>query len=162
MNNHVRGPLRGGIEAGGTKFLCTVSHGFEHGFLSRARFVAVIDGANADGLHAAARWIPKSSARHVVIVTCQSSHLLSCMEHAFGRFDYVLAMDEVNRRALARLCRAADKDRLRLFLDFAPETGMREVPDPYYGGPDGFEHVLDLVEAASRGLLAHIKHAKGL
>ena len=58
-------------------------------FLSRARFVAVIDDANAHGLQAAARWIPKSSARHVVIVTCQSSPLLSCMEHAFGRFDHV-------------------------------------------------------------------------
>jgi protein-tyrosine phosphatase len=46
---------------------------------------------------------------------------------------------------------------LRLFLEFAPETGISEVPDPYYGGPNGFEDVLDLIEAASRGLLEHLR-----
>jgi protein-tyrosine phosphatase len=47
--------------------------------------------------------------------------------------------------------RAADK--LHLFLDFHPNPPYREVPDPYYGGPEGFDKVLDLVEAASDGLL---------
>jgi len=47
--------------------------------------------------------------------------------------------------------------RLRLFLEFAPQQEVREVPDPYYGGPNGFEEVLDLVEAAARGLLAHLR-----
>ena len=79
----------------------------------------------------------------------------------FERFDLLLVMDERNRRdALARAPRAARADapgeaqRLRLLLDYAPELGMREVPDPYYGGPADFERVLDLVEAAARGLLA--------
>jgi protein-tyrosine phosphatase len=45
------------------------------------------------------------------------------------------------------------RDRVRLFLDYAPGLGRREVPDPYSGGPEGFEDVLDLVEAAARGLL---------
>ncbi len=46
---------------------------------------------------------------------------------------------------------------MRLFLEFAPDCGLDEVPDPYYGGPSGFEQVLDLVEEASRGLLIHLK-----
>ena len=75
----------------------------------------------------------------------------------FERFDFVLAMDENNLSVLKQRAPAAYRDRVRLFLDFAPECGMHEVPDPYYGGPAGFEHVLDLVEEASRGLLAHLR-----
>ncbi|HEU0069723.1 MAG TPA: low molecular weight protein-tyrosine-phosphatase [Alphaproteobacteria bacterium] len=75
----------------------------------------------------------------------------------FSRFDYVLAMDAQNHQALVRLCKADARDCVRMFLDFASETKTREVPDPYYGGPDGFEQVLDLCEAASQGLLAHVK-----
>ena len=75
----------------------------------------------------------------------------------FARFDYVLAMDDVNHRALMQLCKADARDCVRMFLDFAVDTGTREVPDPYYGGPDGFEQVLDLCEAASQGLLAQVK-----
>ncbi|MEO5335778.1 MAG: low molecular weight phosphotyrosine protein phosphatase [Magnetospirillum sp. WYHS-4] len=75
----------------------------------------------------------------------------------FHRFDYVLAMDRDNLRNLQALCPKGEEHRLRLFLDFAPQAGRREVPDPYYGGPQGFDTVLDLAEAASRGLLAHIR-----
>ena len=71
--------------------------------------------------------------------------------------DYVLAMDEVNRAALRRLCPAQYRDRVKLFLEFAPDSGRREVPDPYYGGSQGFEEVLDLVESAAHGLLQHIR-----
>ena len=75
----------------------------------------------------------------------------------FEHFDLILAMDRENLRALERSAPAQARDRLRLFLDFAPEAGISEVPDPYYGGPNGFEDVLDLVEAASRGLLEHLR-----
>ena len=78
----------------------------------------------------------------------------------FERFDYVLAMDEANLRELLPLCPEASRDRLRLFLEFAEEVERRDVPDPYYGGEQGFEHVLDLVENAARGLLANIKNNK--
>jgi len=47
--------------------------------------------------------------------------------------------------------------RLRLVLELAPQTGISEVPDPYYGGPNGFEGVLDLIEAAARGLVEHLR-----
>lgn len=74
----------------------------------------------------------------------------------FAAFDYVLAMDEVNHAALRRLCPAQYRDRVKLFLEFAPQAGRRDVPDPYYGGAQGFEEVLDLVELAAQGLLDHI------
>lgn len=75
----------------------------------------------------------------------------------FDDFDLILAMDRENLRALERRAPPQAHERLRLFLDFAPETGISEVPDPYYGGPNGFEDVLDLIEAASRGLIEHLR-----
>jgi protein-tyrosine phosphatase len=74
----------------------------------------------------------------------------------FAAFDYVLAMDKVNLAALHRLCPAQYRDRVKLFLEFAPQAGRLDVPDPYYGGEKGFEEVLDLVELAAQGLLDHI------
>jgi protein-tyrosine phosphatase len=70
-------------------------------------------------------------------------------------FDYVLTMDEQNYRTVASLCRG--KAVVRPFLDFAAHSPEREIPDPYGGGPDGFERVLDLVEEASEGLLDDIR-----
>ena len=75
----------------------------------------------------------------------------------FSRFDLVLAMDEDNYRLLRELSPPKCRSRVRLFMDFAPETGRNNVPDPYYGGATGFEFVLDLVEEASLGLLAHLQ-----
>ncbi len=70
-------------------------------------------------------------------------------------FDYVLTMDEENYRTVSALC---DGDAVvRPFLDFATGSPGREVPDPYFGGPDGFERVLDLVEEASEGLIEDIR-----
>jgi protein-tyrosine phosphatase len=70
-------------------------------------------------------------------------------------FDYVLTMDEYNYHTVATLCRG--RAMVRPFLDFATDSPEREVPDPYSGGPDEFEHVLDLVEEASEGLLDDIR-----
>ncbi len=75
----------------------------------------------------------------------------------FERFDYVLAMDKDNLNMLDAICPAKPKAKVSLFLDFAKHAGESEVPDPYYGGANGFEHVLDLVQAASEGLLEDIK-----
>lgn len=71
----------------------------------------------------------------------------------FERFDLVLAMDDDNMAILMRKCPGDYRDRLQRFLAYAPDTRRRNVPDPYYGSGNGFEEVLDLVEAASRGLL---------
>ena len=70
-------------------------------------------------------------------------------------FDYVLTMDEENYRTVSALCDGAAV--VRPFLDFAPGSPEREVPDPYYGGPNGFERVIDLIEEASEGLIEDIR-----
>lgn len=69
----------------------------------------------------------------------------------FQEFDLILAMDRGHLGILQRQCPAEHRAKLRLF------AAQREVPDPYYGGPEGFEQVLDLVEAACRELLAEIR-----
>ena len=71
----------------------------------------------------------------------------------FEYYDLILAMDEQNLRELRRRAPAAGHDRIRLMMEFAPSSGTRAVPDPYYGGPQGFEQVLDLLEDAAAGLL---------
>lgn len=75
----------------------------------------------------------------------------------FDRFHYVLAMDRENLANLERICPAPHRDKLRLFMEFAPEWPEREVPDPYFGGEAGFSRVLDMIEAAAEGLLADIR-----
>lgn len=74
-------------------------------------------------------------------------------------FDIVLTMDKMVHRSVASLQRAHRKGKadVRLFLEHAPHLGVREVPDPYLGGRQGFEQVLDMVEEAAKGLLADIK-----
>lgn len=74
----------------------------------------------------------------------------------FARFDYMLAMDHDNLQAIRAMQPADYAGHVGLLLDFAGHTGA-EVPDPYYGGDQGFEEVLDLIESASRGLLNHIR-----
>jgi protein-tyrosine phosphatase len=71
----------------------------------------------------------------------------------FERFDYILAMDRDNLALLQQACPEELHDKLRLFLEFASRTRADEVPDPYYGGPEGFERVLDMIEDAANGLL---------
>lgn len=75
----------------------------------------------------------------------------------FERFDLVIAMDPLNVVALEELCPPDQRSRIRLLLEFAPEAGRSDVPDPYYGGSNGFEYVLDLAEQASKGLLIHLQ-----
>ena len=66
-------------------------------------------------------------------------------------------MDELNYALLLEISPSEHHERVRLFMDFAPQVGSRNVPDPYYGGSTGFEEVLDLVEEASLGLLAYLR-----
>lgn len=73
-------------------------------------------------------------------------------------FDYILTMDHQNQSVVARMADGqTDATRPQLFLSYASGRREEEVPDPYYGGRDGFGHVLDLVEAACDGLLADIR-----
>jgi protein-tyrosine phosphatase len=79
----------------------------------------------------------------------------------FDQYDMIIALDRGHLRALRSM--APDEEsraKLRLLREFDPATGDdHDVPDPYYGGQEGFEEVLDLVEAATEGLLAEIRTA---
>jgi len=81
----------------------------------------------------------------------------------FDRFDLLLAMDRDNERELlARAPGAQARAKVRLLREFDPASvaaGDVDVPDPYYGGPHGFDRVLDQVEAACRGLLDEVRSA---
>lgn len=71
----------------------------------------------------------------------------------FEYFDLVLAMDRSNLANLHQICPPHHRGKVHLFLEYSRNFSEREVPDPYYGGAQGFEHVLDLVEDAAEGLL---------
>ena len=75
----------------------------------------------------------------------------------FDRFDVVLAMDEDNLGNLQRIRPAGSRAKVALLMSFAPQAGACEVPDPYYGGGEGFEHVLDLTAAAADGFIASLR-----
>ncbi len=76
------------------------------------------------------------------------------------QFDYVLAMDRANLEILRSLAGDALRDKPRLFMSYAADYGLEEVPDPYYGGDRGFEQVLDMVEAAAGNLLDDIRASR--
>jgi len=79
----------------------------------------------------------------------------------FERYDWILAMDRHNLQELGSRRPKNYEGHVGLLLDFVPNVGVREVPDPYYGGSDGFERVLDLVEHAADHLLQHITAPEG-
>lgn len=76
----------------------------------------------------------------------------------FPERDLVVAMDDDNRRDLHRLARqSADRKKIHLLRSFDPAATELDVPDPYYGDARGFVHVLDIIETACDGLLAHLR-----
>ncbi|WP_175953524.1 low molecular weight protein-tyrosine-phosphatase [Burkholderia sp. BCC0405] len=75
----------------------------------------------------------------------------------FERFDLLLAMDEANLAELRRRCPPQYRDKVRLLMEFAPDSTETEVADPYFGGAQGFERVLDQVERACAGLLETLR-----
>ncbi|MEK7435299.1 MAG: low molecular weight protein-tyrosine-phosphatase [Pseudomonadota bacterium] len=74
----------------------------------------------------------------------------------FDDFDLVLAMDHENRSFLEMLCPPSNAHKLKLMMEYARKYNVREVPDPYGGGPEGFELVLEMLEDATEGLLLSI------
>lgn len=76
--------------------------------------------------------------------------------------DYVLAMDRANLAILEPMAGPDCRAEIGLFLDYADGPAGRDVPDPYYGGVNGFEEVLDLIEAASDGLLGRLRARHGI
>jgi protein-tyrosine phosphatase len=72
-------------------------------------------------------------------------------------FHYILAMDRENLGNLLTICPPGLEHKIKLFLEFAPHRPEKEVPDPYFGGPGGFDRVLDMIEEAAAGLLDDIR-----
>jgi protein-tyrosine phosphatase len=77
----------------------------------------------------------------------------------FDKFDYILAMDSSNLNNLKRRASARHHNKIHLMLSYSRKYPNLDVPDPYYGGADGFNEVLAMVEDGSRGLLKEIEHA---
>ncbi|MBT5031346.1 MAG: low molecular weight phosphotyrosine protein phosphatase [Proteobacteria bacterium] len=75
----------------------------------------------------------------------------------FDKFDYILAMDKENHNVLQRLKTESGSVILDYFMSFSKRTKRFDVPDPYFGTEGGFDHVLELIEGASDGLLDHVR-----
>ena len=132
----------------------------EHGLGDRI----LVDSAGTHGYHIGGPPDPRACAaaeRRGVDISGQSARRLDVDD--FDRFHYVLAMDHENVARIEAICPPHRRDRVQLFLEYAPDLGINEVPDPYYGGTVGFERVLDMIESASAGLLEHIRktHLRG-
>jgi protein-tyrosine phosphatase len=121
----------------------------------------LIDSAGTHGYHTGAPPDPRAcraAERRGVDLKPLRARQVTATD--FAHFELVLAMDEQNRQFLLEACPPEYQNRVRLFLDFAPHLERREVPDPYYGGSTGFEHVLDLVEEAAAGLVEHLRRTE--
>ena len=94
------------------------------------------------------------AARHGIDISEQRARSVAAED--FERFEYILAMDQYNLDSLLDRAPPGLGDKSRLYLSYAPHLGIEEVPDPYYGGNQGFELCLDLVKETSRGLLEEI------
>ena len=118
-----------------------------------------IDSAGTHGFHDGAPPDPRACrAAERRGVDLKPLRARRVTERDFERFELVLAMDQQNLEFLLEVCPAEYRSRVRLLLEFAPHLQRREVPDPYYGGSTGFEHVLDLVEEAAAGLLEYLRN----
>lgn len=123
----------------------------------------VIDSAGTAAYHAGeppdARAIAAAKRRGIEL----TGRARRFEDEDFDHFDYVLAMDLDNLRALERRAPKHSTCRVSLLRAFDPSAGPEApVPDPYYGGDEGFDHVLDLCLTACEGLLAHIRREHGL
>ena len=123
----------------------------------------IIESAGTIGYHAGER--PDSRAT----VTARSNGIdLSKLiarkvnDNDYSHQDFILGMDYSNLRNMNEQCPDKHQHKLGLLLSYHPDENLQEVPDPYYGGDNGFDNVFTMVEVACRHLLEHIKQAKDL
>ncbi len=141
------------------------AHGVFQGMVDNSGFAEVIevDSAGTGDWH-----IGHSPDRRTAQVAATKGYDLSQLRARlvsgddFQHFDYIIAMDRANLSDLKAMQPSNFAGHLALFLDFTSQSTHSEVPDPYYGGEDGFELVFNLVEEASRGLLRHIQDSHKL
>jgi len=132
-------------------------------FRAHVRAAGLEDGVRIDSAGTHAYHVGASPDRRAHHAAARRGYDLSGLigrqvnERDFHEFDYILAMDHDNLDNLRRVCPEALQHKLRLFLSFSERYCDQAVPDPYYGGAEGFEQVLDMVEDGARGLLAEVK-----
>jgi protein-tyrosine phosphatase len=121
----------------------------------------LVDSAGTSGEHAGqsadARMRKAASARGYQL----TSIARQITQADLARFDLIVAMDRANLRGIQRLDPEQQYTKhIRLFCDFIPGCQLRDVPDPYYGGPGGFEKVLDLIEEGVGPILDHLLNGR--
>ena len=119
------------------------------------------DSAGTSGYHIGAapdRRMSSAAANRGIKLQGQARKLKpSDLQH----FDLILAMDRENYQDIVYLDREGKyEDKVRLMCDFATQKPDKEVPDPYYGGQDGFDYVIDLLLDACAGLLEHVVNSE--
>jgi protein-tyrosine phosphatase len=147
LGNICRSPLAEGV--------------FRH--LTRARDVA--DLYHADSAGTGSWHVGEPPDRRSAEVAHRNGVLLEgearqVVPEDFERFDWIIAMDRSNLRDLETMRRQKGRAKLQLLRDFDPEPGSRDVPDPYYGGPDGFEKVYAMVHRSSEALLERLEEKR--
>jgi protein-tyrosine phosphatase len=132
---------------------------FKH-LLAQTHLQVFVDSAGTHSYHVGEPPDKRSqaaAAERGIDISTLRSRLIT--QEDFEKFDYILAMDKHNHGWLKRICPQKHLHKLQLFLEFAPHLMLENVPDPYYGDKADFEEVLDLVEEASQGLLAHLRQS---
>ena len=115
-----------------------------------------VDSAGTGGWHEGESADPRTLATLKQHNISYQGRARQVRPYDFDFSDVILAMDRENQAGLAQIF-GTNPDKISLLLDHAPELGVHEVPDPYYGGPDGFERVFELISAACQGLLAELE-----
>jgi protein-tyrosine phosphatase len=131
-------------------------------FRKKAKEANILDRLVVDSAGTAAWHVGKSPDERMMAAAQERGYDLSSLRARqavssdFEKFDHILAMDTDNLYSLQDIEPSSAKADLRLFLNYAENIKSKDVPDPYYGKTEGFNHVIDLVEEASEGLLAKI------
>jgi len=128
----------------------------EAGLADRFTIESAGTGAWHVGEPADARMREAALRREVTL----TSRARQVQPHDFEHFDYIIAMDASNLAHLRKQAPAGHHAALHLFRDFDPESPGDDVPDPYFGGAEGFEDVLDIVTRTGRSLLAHLRQER--
>lgn len=117
----------------------------------------ICDSAGTGGYHIGSppdRRMAAAAARRGIMLKGQARQF---QKSDFEAFDLILAMDRENYKDILSLDRAGKySDKVKLMCEFASHHNEQEVPDPYYGGPEGFNQVIDLLLDACEGLLQHV------
>ena len=126
------------------------------------RFAIEIDSAGTHAYHVGeppdSRAVAAAARRGIDLRGLRARQV---RDEDFEHYDLIVAMDRLNRETLIDRAPARCHERIRLFMEFARASDVEDVPDPYYGGPLGFERVLDLAEDAAAGLIERLQEDAG-